>query len=47
MLHAESSQDCGAIGFLTETDSGTNIIAVDLDGDELARRAEIRYLSFL
>jgi hypothetical protein len=36
MLHAESFEDCGDIGFLTETDSGTIFIAVDLDAEEMA-----------
>jgi len=45
MLHAESSEDCGDIGFLTETDPGT--IAVYLDAEELARWAEVRDLVLL
>jgi len=45
MLHAESSEDCGDIGFLSETDPGT--IAVNLYAEELACRTEVRYLVFL
>jgi hypothetical protein len=47
MLHAESSENGGDKGFLTETDSGTNFITVDLDAEELACRAEVRDLIFL
>jgi len=39
MLHVELSDNCGDIGFLTETDPGT--IAVDLEAKELPRRAEV------
>jgi len=39
MLHAESSENCGDIGFLTKTDPGT--IVVFLDAEELARWAEV------
>jgi len=42
MLHAKSSEDWGDIGFLTETDSGTNYIAVDLNAEELVCRPEVR-----
>jgi hypothetical protein len=35
MLHTELSEHGGDIGFLTETDSGTNYIAVVLDAEEL------------
>jgi len=41
MLHAELSEDCVNIAFLTETDSG--IIAGDFDAEKLACQAEIRY----
>jgi hypothetical protein len=47
IFHAESIEDCGDIGFLTETDSGTIFIAVDLDAEKLACRAEVRDLVFL
>ena len=40
MLHAESFEDCGDIGFLMETHSGTIFIAVDLNAEALACRAE-------
>ena len=36
VLHAVSLEDCGDIAFLTETDSGTIFIAVNLDAEELA-----------
>jgi hypothetical protein len=45
MLHAESSEDCGDIGILTETDPGTS--GVDLDAEQLARRAKSWYLVLL
>jgi hypothetical protein len=45
ILKAKSSEDCGDIGVLTETDSG--IITVDLDAEELACRAEVRDLVLL
>jgi hypothetical protein len=45
MLHAESSEDCGDIGFLSETDSG--IIAVDFDAEELACGAKVGDLVLL
>ena len=41
MLHAESSQNCGDIGCLTKTDSGSNFIAEYLDGEELMYRAKV------
>jgi hypothetical protein len=47
MLHAESFEDCGDIGFLAETDSGTFFIAVDLNAEELVCRAEVRDFLFL
>jgi hypothetical protein len=47
MLHAEWFYDCGDIGFLTKTDSGTIFIVVDLDAEELACRAEVRDLVLL
>jgi len=40
MLHAESSENCGDLGFLTKTDSA--IIVVDFDAEELACGAEVR-----
>ena len=45
MLHAKSSEDCGDIGFLTETDPDT--ITVYFDAEELVRRPKfvIFYLS--
>jgi hypothetical protein len=45
MLHAESSEECGDIGFLTKTDSG--IISVDFDAEELVCWAEVRNLVLL
>jgi hypothetical protein len=45
ILHAESSEDCADIGFLTETDSG--IIAIDFDAKELACSVEVRDLVLL
>jgi hypothetical protein len=45
MLHHESSEDCGDIGFQTETDPGA--ITVYLDAKELARWAEVCNLIFL
>jgi len=45
VLHAESSQNCDDIGFLSETDPGT--IAMDCDAEELACPAEVRYILFL
>jgi len=44
MLHAESSEDCGDIGFLSERDPGG--IVVDLNDEELACRTEVRYVVF-
>ena len=41
MLHAESFEDCGVMGFLTQTDSGTIFIAVDLDAEELANQSKL------
>ena len=46
MLDAESSEDGGDIGFLNETDSGTNFIMVDHDAKELACRSEVLDLIF-
>ena len=40
MSHAESSENRGDIGFLTDSDPG--IFAVDFDAKELACRAEVR-----
>jgi len=45
MLNAESSENCGDIDFLTETDPGT--IAVDLNAEEFACRAEVGNLVLL
>jgi len=45
VLHAESSEDCGEIPLLSETDPIT--IAVDLDAEELACRPEVRHFVFL
>jgi len=45
MLHAESSEDCGDIAVLTETDPVT--IVVDLDAEELACRAKVLDLLFV
>jgi len=47
MLHAESFEGCGGIGFLTETDSSTIVIAVDLDAEELVCQADVRDLVLL
>jgi len=47
MLRAESLENSGDIGFRTETNSGTNFIAVDLCAKELVCRAEIGNLIFL
>jgi hypothetical protein len=44
MPHVESFENCGDIGFLTKTDSGTFFIVVDLNAEELACRAEVRDL---
>jgi hypothetical protein len=38
MLHVESAEDCGDIGFVTKPDFG--IITVDLDGEAVVCRAE-------
>jgi len=45
MLHVESSEDRGDLGFLTETDPGT--VAVDIDAEQLACRTEVRDFIFL
>jgi len=45
VLHAESSQNCDDIGFLSETDPGT--IAMDFDAEELACPADVPYLLIL
>jgi len=45
VLHAELSENSDDIGFLSETDPGT--IAAYFDDEELACRAEVRYLVFL
>jgi hypothetical protein len=45
MFYAESSENRGDIGFLTETDTG--IFAVDFDSEELACRAEVHDHIFL
>jgi len=41
LLHAESFVDCGDIGYLTKTESGTIFITVDHDAEELACRPEV------
>jgi len=45
MFYAESSENRGDIGFLSETDSG--IFTVDFDAEELACRAKVRDHTFL
>ena len=45
MLYAESSEDCGHITFLTETEAGT--IAGDLDAKELPCQADVHDIVFL
>jgi hypothetical protein len=49
VLHAELSENCDDIGFVCKTDPGTipGTIVVDFDAEELACRAEVRYLVFL
>jgi len=45
VLHAELTENCDDIGFLSETEPGT--IGVDFDAKELACWAEVHYLLFL
>jgi hypothetical protein len=47
ILYAEAFEDCADIGFLSETDSGTIFIVVDLCAEELMCWAKVRDLLFL
>jgi len=47
MLHAESHENRGDIGFLTKFDPSTIDIAVDLNAEDSACRADAHVLIFL